>query len=206
MHNRLFLLTIIILTLSGCSKTPYIPYHSTAGIPHETRMVQTEMVLINSESDDTNRLTYAVIAALDNNNLPYLIIAPSMSSYLEPKDLWDYNISSSTTIHPDKAQDLIESLRLIIRKWDSDIIPEEGYFFEFTHTPEHQIFPQSPNVETSFPTIRVNFNITAKGSKGALVIGRGELGYGYVFNSKQAVQKFQNLLKRGLEKLDKMVE
>ena len=205
MYKQLILIVAALVLSAGCSKAPYIPYHSTAGIEHQTRMVQTEMKLINSEADKTTTLSYAVIAALDNDKLPYILIAPSKGSYSEEdKELWNYNISYSTTIHPDKAQDLVSSLELILDKWNSNQQTKEGYFFEFMHTPQHKIFQKSEDVVAKYPSIRVNFNLTEKGSSGSLVIGEGELKYMYTFEERGDVQKFHNLLKDALSELNDM--
>ena len=203
MYRQLLIIgTGLFLLLAGCNKAPYIPYHSTAGIEHQTRMVQTEMNLINSESNETSTLSYAVIAALDNEELPYILIAPAKSSYsTEDKELWNYNISYSTTIHPDKAKDLVNSLELILKKWNSNQQTKEGYFFEFMHTPQHKIFRKSEDVVAEYPSIRVNFNLTEKGSSGSLVIGEGELKYMYTFEERRDVQRFHDLLEDGLNKL-----
>lgn len=204
MMNRLLTLLLFTFLLSSCNKAPYMPYHSTAGIPHQTRAVQTEMTLMNSEDDNTNQLSYAVIAALDNEQLPYILIAPSNSAQPGDKDFWDYNISYSTTIHPDKAQELINTLNVVIQKWDTAVLNESGYFYEFTHTPEHKIFKNSPDVEVLIPTVKVNFNLTGKGSAGSLSIGEGELRYLFEFEEKQDVVGFRNLLNRGLKELEEM--
>lgn len=181
-----------------------MPYHSSAGIPHESRAVQTEMTLMNSEEDETNQLSYAVIAALDNEQLPYILIAPSNDTQTSDKEFWDYDVSYSTTIHPEKAQALVNTLNVVIQKWGTGIMNENGYFYEFTHTPEHQIFQNSPNVEIQIPTVRVNFNLTGEGSAGSLIIGEDELRYLYQFEEKQDVVDFRNLLNRGLKKLEEM--
>lgn len=199
-------LTILLLTffLASCNKAPYLPYHSTAGIPHETRMVETDMTLINSADDETNNLSYAVIAALDNEELPYILIAPTNNSQTTEKKIWDYNISYSTTIHPNKVKELINSLNIVLQEWNSVNNSEDGYFYEFTNTPEHRIFQNSPNVETKIPTVMVNFNVTGEGSTGSLIIGEGELRHIYKFEEKQDVMNFRNLLNRGLDELEEM--
>ena len=201
MIKRLLFFSFVVITLSNCSKTPYLPYHSTAGIEHQTRMVQTEMTLMNDESDETNKLSYAVIAAVDNKELPYILISPAKINSSDGKELWDYNISYSTTVHLDKAEELVGSFDLIIQKWDSGSLKDEGYFYEFTHTPEQNIFQQSENTEVILPTIMVNFNLTEKGSVGSLIIGEGEARYFYKFEKKEHVEKFRGLLQKALNEL-----
>gem|GEM_PF-3791207 len=101
---------------------------------------------------------------------------------------------------------MIKSLEVILHKWNVETNEKDGYFFEFTHRPEHRIFKNSEAVVADLPTIQVNFNLTADGSSGSLIIGEGDLKYMYKFEERSDVKKFHDLLENGLQELDSMTD
>lgn len=198
--KKLLLIVAAAMTLSACSKTPYLPYHSTADIPRVTNETRTEMKQVKLEGIQTN---YAVIAAVDDGELGYLLFAPEKNADKISKNFWDYDITYSTAIPPEDIDELISATQTIIKDWDTLSGNKDGVFYEYSQTLEPDVYQASENVIGYRPAVHIYFNITEEGSTGRLIIGEG-VKRTYSINSREEVQAFQNLLKKGKETIIEM--
>lgn len=197
---------MLLILISACSKTPYLPYHSTAEIPRVTSKTITEMRQAKLENVKTN---YAVIAAVDNKEIGYLLFASAFNSgnveSTIPENFWDFDITLSTAIPPNDVDELISVTEEIINHWENLEVGTDGLFYEYSQTLEQDVARLSSNVVEYKPAVKIYFNITEEGSTGRLIIGEGDLKSFYKIDSKTDLIVFKRLLERGQEILDEML-
>lgn len=197
-----FILAFCIL-MGGC-KTQHLPYHSTASLPHYSQDIQTDMVLV--EGEGRRARAYAVIAAVDDGTLPYVLLAPldaSNNAYrLENALLW-----RSAPLLRANAEELIDGLNQTLALWNRKPQGEEGAFYEFNHAPEQDIVQVSKSVVEWKPSVRFTFSHTPDGPSARLQIGyhpTNELVRLIAFEEQEAVADFKQLLENALLQLDMM--
>lgn len=203
MRAKLFSFLSFLILLIGCSKAPYLPYHSTAEIPRQTYESSTVMRQVKLDGIDTK---YAVIAAVDRDSLGYLLFAPLKSPNAQNYDFWDYDITFSTSIPPEDVADIIKALDLILKKWDNLQSRTDGFFYEYSQTLEQDLTQVSKNVVERKPAVHIYFNLTEKGSAGSLIVGEGDLKHIYSFKEKRQVEIFRKLLSKGKDLINDMLK
>jgi hypothetical protein len=202
--TTILLLATFLFSLSAC-KTQHVPYHSTASVPHYAMDVQTDMDLIRRESEEAmrERRRYAVFAAVDNNERPYLLLAPMQGT--------QYTVESAQLYHaapvlPDRADEFISGLEETLRLWNGE---GNGTFYEFMHAPEQEIRPKSENVVEWTSSVRFTFSQTADGPTARLRIGSHPTNPGLVrtveMDDRQDVQDFKRLLEKARSQMQDMV-
>ena len=190
MRNSILLLC---LWICGCG-TKYLPYHSTADIPHLTTRGATAMTFIRGDEDRANRRRYAVIAAIDDGTLSYVLIAPANPGVSYVDDLSEAYVGQGAPLSLENANDLIAGLADVLNTWELQLNHEDGRFYEFMQAPEQDLVQLSPNVIQWRPTIRFNYNHTHRGPVAGLSIRDDLIAYSFEFKKREEIDDLRSLL------------
>ncbi len=194
---------VAIGSLTGCNRAPFIPYHSTASIPHHSTSQMTAMTFIGGEKGMMRSRDYGVIAAVDAGNIPYVLLAPKRMNVVAARKLQEVNVGRGAPVTPERAMELVAGLDQVLRTWDNDLEQGRGFFYEFTYAPEQDIVQRSENVVEWRPAVRFNYSHSEKGPAAMLRIGGGDATLISLIDLKNRDQvvDFRDLLRTSLDQL-----
>lgn len=184
-------LATISVILSSCSPTP-IFYHSEADIPYFDRATKTDFKLITDKNIKSS-FEFGVIAAKDNDKLPYVLLAPGKLQVGVDK-LIDVNLTQAIPLMPNQVKAFIQILNQSIEKWGNKYDSKNGIAFEFMVTPENEIYRQSENVVTWYPSFKYYFQNNEDGPLCTIFFGEGLLKHYYKFDELYEVKDLLRLV------------
>jgi hypothetical protein len=199
-QNKRWKIKIILYTISliamaillqSCATEP-IFYHSEASLPYFHRSTKTVFRLIKDENA-TNEFQYGVIAAIDNDTLSYVLLAPSNQT-LYVRELTDVNLNRAIPLLPYQVKEFIKILNSSADKWNSEFDSKDGINYEFTVAPENRIIPQSENVVNWYATFKFYFQNNDAGPLGSVIIGEGLLRNYYFIERLSAIKDLASML------------
>lgn len=202
--HKFSLLTVLflVLLLSGCRHAPYLPYHSMASIPQYSTAINTDMTFVEGSQKKLEGRKYAVIAAVDDDTIPYLLFAPANASSRSVTRLEDVNFGYASYLTVDEASRFIDILNQVLVDWNQNQGMNEGAFYEFYAAPEPDIKRISPNVLEWEPSVRFTCNRTDRGVVASLLLGSSEtIKFLYTFRDDDEVADLKNLLQQGISLL-----
>lgn len=200
---RSLLVLAFALLLVGCNRAPFMPYHSTASIPHYSTSTLTSMTFLRGDEKMMESRQYGVIAAFDEGVSPYILLAPLRPGLRGARRLDHLLVGRGAPLSPERAAAFADGLDEVLRTWDVKQERDGGVFFEFMHAPEQDIDRISENVVEWRPAIRFNYNNTENGPAAVLTIGEGQMPFVHVveFTKRNQVEDFRELIRAGLSRL-----
>lgn len=202
-HFATALLIAAFISLTGCSRAPFIPYHSTAAIPHHSTSQMTAMTFIGGDEKMMSTRKYGVMWAVDDDSTPYVLVAPKRVNAYAARGLEEVNVGRGAPVSPERATELLAGLEQVLSTWDRPLEGGQGFFYEFTYAPEQDIVPVSASVVEWRPALKFNYSHTEKGPAALLRIGGGDTALVSVIDlrKREQVEDFRNLLRTSLDRL-----
>jgi hypothetical protein len=113
-------------SLTGCSRSVFLPYHSTAEIPYYASSSRTTMTLMEVDGSRSPFRKYGVIAAVDDGVRPYLLIAPARQANV--RSLHDALVARGVPLTPQAAEKFLRSVDSALQVWDRRHDSSQGTF------------------------------------------------------------------------------
>lgn len=171
MSFRYCLAAIALISLAACSSPAYLPYHSTAAIPHSHRSTATEVTLILGEQRRAERRPYAVLNAVDGGELHYVLFAPALPTFQGANSVRKINLGNGVPMTAEHARAFSRGLGELLAVAGESRNETNGTLYEFSYAPEQDIVRASENVVTWRPSLRFAFSKTESGTAGRLTLG-----------------------------------
>jgi len=196
---KYFAAILVLILLAGCSSVnqpPFWRYHSEAEIPTVASYTMTELLYIVDETSNTVPKYYGVFYGVDNEQLPYVLIARSRRAndfdISRPYDMFD--IDNSVALNLDNAKEFINVLTDCEQRWDKKHANSEATYLEYDITPEQNVAQVSEHVVHILTTLHFLCQINADGPQGVLTIGEGPARTRLYFDDKTQIARFRKLL------------
>lgn len=203
--RRLVLALAVLPLLSsvGCTRAPFIPYHSTASIPHYSRSQMSAMTFVRGDEDLMSRRQYGVLAAVDADAVPYVLIAPKRSNKVAARNLSEINVGRGAPVSPERAREFIDGLEQVLSTWDRDLERDQGFFYEFMYAPEQDIDRVSESVIEWRPAVSFHYSHSERGPAAVLRIGGGSAPFvsRVDLRNREQIEDLRSLLIRGVDQL-----
>ena len=199
------LLVIACVALTGCTpKTNLEPYWSIADIPVISETNTSELVFVSSK---TNKLAFGrigVFAAVDNDTLNYVLIAPRKSEDLRNTNSpYDYfNFNSGVALRENNVQEFLSVLNRSIKEWSRSLKYDEALYFEYHLTPEQEAKLVSPHVLEVNPTLHFMFQLNVNGPEAFCQFEDNGRSTYYFFVEAGQLSELAKNLERALDKVN----
>jgi hypothetical protein len=165
------------------------------------------MELVVGDEDMAAERDYVVLAAVDNAEMEYVLIAPYTGSANTSYTLDNAGISRAVPIGGQNADALADAVQRANDHWSNADQEGKGTFVEFMHAPQQDILRISEDVEEWRPALRFTFSATPDGPSARILLGdtsASDLQSVVRFTEREQVEDFRDVLVRAQDRATEM--